>query len=317
MKTQHIRIWKPEEYSYAHSFDFIPKITTYLHEDGTKRPCVIVVPGGAYRFVSPTESELVALTFYEMGYQAFVLTYTVNYLKQEPLRLQPLKDISRAVRLIRKRADEFGVLENKVAVCGFSAGGHLCASLCVHHQDIEDEAYQGYSNRPDVGILGYPVILTGGKAHRDSVVALVGEDATAEEMRYMSLDTQVTEEVPPCFVWATATDEAVPVENGLAFVNALREKKIRCAFHMFSSGPHGMCLATEDWADGKHLPAYTKEQIINLQERAKCGEVDADPEIFEFYLREHVPGNKIGVPNPEIAMWPVMADTFMKAVLGE
>ncbi len=312
MKHEHYRIWSPEEYSYEHAFGFIPKIATYLHEDGEKRPCVIVVPGGAYRFVSPTESELVALKFYEMGYQAFVLTYTVNYLKQKPLKLQPLKDISRAVRLIRKRANEFGVLENKVAVCGFSAGGHLCASLCVHHQDIEDEAYQGYSNRPDVGILSYPVILTGENAHRDSVIALLGEDATEEELRYMSLDTQVTEAVPPCFVWATETDDAVPVENSQAFVNALREKSIRCAFHMFSSGAHGMCLATEEWADGKHMPSYPKEQIVNLCEKAKKGEVDASPEVFDFYLREHVPGTKVGIPNPEVAVWPVMADIFMK-----
>ena len=105
MKTESYKIWEPGEYSYDHAFGFVPNITSYIHEDDVKRPCILVVPGGAYCVVAPSEGELVARKFYEKGYQTFVLTYTVNFLKSVPLKLQPLKDISRAVRYIRKNAE--------------------------------------------------------------------------------------------------------------------------------------------------------------------------------------------------------------------
>lgn len=102
---------------------------------------MLVIPGGGYRMVSPTEGEIVAKCFYHMGYQTFVGTYSTNMLGAAPLRMQPLKDISRMVRLIRSRADEFGVNPNKLVVCGFSAGAHLCGSLCVHWMDVKDDRY--------------------------------------------------------------------------------------------------------------------------------------------------------------------------------
>jgi len=103
---------------------FIPNVVTYIHEeDNSKRPAMIVVPGGGYSFVSPTEGELVAKEFYRKGYNAFVVTYTTNLLKTSPLRLQPLKDLSKAVMLVRKRAEQFNIDPTKVTVCGFSAGG--------------------------------------------------------------------------------------------------------------------------------------------------------------------------------------------------
>lgn len=208
MKTKTYPIWEPEEYFYEHAFGFIPNVRSYLHEDHVERSCILVVPGGGYRVVSPTEGELVARKFYEKGYQAFVLTYTVNYLETAPLKRRPLQDISRAVRYIRSRAEEFAVTKNELAVCGFSAGGHLCASLCVHYGDVWDasEKYGKISNRPDAAILSYPVITSGKKAHRGSFLALLGADAKPEELEYMSLERHVTEQTPPCFLWATATD---------------------------------------------------------------------------------------------------------------
>ena len=137
MKTETIQIWK-EEYSYGASYGFIPKITTYIHEDDRVRPGILIVPGGGYCVVSPTEGSSVARRFYGKGYQTFVLTYTTNLLQNDPLKTQPLQDISRAIRYIRLQAEAFRVKEDSVAVCGFSAGGHLCASLCVHWEDIHD-----------------------------------------------------------------------------------------------------------------------------------------------------------------------------------
>lgn len=316
MITKTYQIWEQEEYSYEHAFGFVPNITSYLHEDEEKRPCILVVPGGAYCVVAPSEGELVALKFYEKGYQAFVLTYTINFLQTVPLKLQPLQDISRAVRYIRKHAGEFAVAEEKLTVCGFSAGGHLCGSLCVHYEDIQDpsEEYSGISNRPDSAILNYPVITSGEKAHRGSFIALLGEDATQEELEYMSLEKQVTGQTPPCFLWATATDEAVPVENSEMYIRACREKGVPCAFHMFSSGKHGLSLADDDWANGAHMNLYTEEQLVYVMRKVQSGEV-AVPERVQKEWEEEEKRQKEGnlrVPEPEVAVWPELADAFLK-----
>lgn len=316
MITKTYQIWKQEEYSYEHAFGFVPNLTSYLHEDEEKRPCILVVPGGAYCVVAPSEGELVAMKFYEKGYQAFVLTYTINFLQTAPLKLQPLQDISRAVRYIRKHGEKFAVAEDELSVCGFSAGGHLCGSLCVHYGDIQDpsEEYSGISNRPDSAILNYPVITSGEKAHRGSFIALLGEDATPEELEYMSLEKQVTEQTPPCFLWATATDETVPVENSEMYIQACREKGVPCAFHMFSSGKHGLSLADDDWANGVHMSPYTEEQLVRVMRKVQSGEVTV-PERVRKEWEEEEKRQKEGnfrVPEPEVTVWPELADAFLK-----
>lgn len=314
MITKTYQIWKPEEYSYEHAFGFVPNITSYLHEDEEKRPCILVVPGGGYCVVAPSEGELVALKFYEKGYQAFVLTYTINFLQMVPLKLQPLQDISRAVRYIRKHADDFAVAEEELTVCGFSAGGHLCGSLCVHYEDIQDPSgeYDGISNRPDSAILNYPVITSGEKAHRGSFIALLGEDAALEELEYMSLEKQVTGQTPPCFLWATATDETVPVENSEMYIRACRKKGVPCAFHMFSSGRHGLSLADDDWANGVHMSPYTEEQLVRVMRKVQSGEITVPERIRKEWEEERQKEGKARVPEPEAAVWPELADAFLK-----
>ena len=157
-------IWKREEYSYESEERDIPYVISYMHEDGQIRPAMIVVPGGAYRQVSSSEGDIVARTFYRAGYNALVLTYSVNPTSEgEPLHLQPLRDLARTVRLVRYYAKQCRIDPEKVAVCGFSAGGHLCGSLGVHFQDIKEEnsLLKEVSCRPDAMILGYPVITSG------------------------------------------------------------------------------------------------------------------------------------------------------------
>ena len=175
MTGEKILLWQDGEYHYPAAYGFVPFLTSYIHEDKDVHPGMIVVPGGAYRNASPSEGHLPAEEFYRAGYNVFVLAYTVNLL-DEPLKLQPLNDISRAVRMIRKNADTYSVDPEQIALCGFSAGGHLCASLCVHFGDIADQdpEYQAVSNRPDAAILSYPVITSGEYAHRDSMTALLG-----------------------------------------------------------------------------------------------------------------------------------------------
>lgn len=94
-------LWKEGEYTYPMAFGFRPNLSGYLHEDRAKaRPSIIVVPGGGYRVVSPTEGEIVAKKFYENGYQTFVCTYTVNITGAVPLKDQPAKDLARAARAL-------------------------------------------------------------------------------------------------------------------------------------------------------------------------------------------------------------------------
>ena len=218
-------------------------------------------------------------SFIEKGYNAFVLTYTTNPLMLEPLKDQPMRDLSRAIRFIRSRAGEFCIDPDRLVICGFSAGGHLCASVCVHFADISDEVYEGISNRPDAAILSYPVITSGDKAHQGSIQALLGADATEAELKYMSLETQVTENTPPCFLWQTATDEAVPVENSYLFAQALKEKGITFAHHVFSCGKHGLSLANEKWAAGDYGEPYTMEQTLAIAENVRNGNLEVPKEM--------------------------------------
>lgn len=275
MNRQTHPIWENAEYTYPMSAGFVPFLVSYVHSDPRPHPAMLVVPGGGYRFVSPTEAEPVAMRFYRAGYNAFVLTYTVNPLDNGVLKRQPLEDVSRAVRFLRAGAGEFRLDPDRLAVCGFSAGGHLCASLCVHWQDVADPnpRYGALSNRPSAAILSYPVITAGEFAHRDSFTALLGRDASPEELEYMSLEKQVTEKTPPCFLWQTMEDGAVPVENSYLFAQACRAAGVRFAHHVFTKGQHGLSLADEDWLAGRHGDGYCLAQLTALRDQVQAGQV--------------------------------------------
>ena len=305
-------IWREWEYSYPAAYGFRPIIVSYIHEDKKVRPCMLVVPGGGYRYVSSTEADPVARTFYAAGYNVFVLAYTVNYL-DEPLKLQPLMDIARAVRIIRYHAEKCSVDPDKIVVCGFSAGAHLCASLCVHYPDISDPdpKYAPISARPDAAVLGYPVITSGEYAHRDSFTALLGADAGEKELEYMSLEKHVTDDMPPCFLWQTASDESVPVENSYLFAMACRKAGVPFAHHVFSEGIHGMSVATEEWLEGCYGTPYTLEQIDRLTEAIEQGATPYPTEKAEE-IRTAFSGKRDGGKkwDPEIKQW-------LKGILDE
>lgn len=247
-----IYLWKKEEYQYPCAGEFLPNIMAYVHDDKVKRPAMLVVPGGGYAMVSPSEGECVAEKFFEAGYQAFVLTYTTNMFQVAPLGRQPLKDISRAVCYIRRCADELYVRDGQIACCGFSAGAHLVGSLAVHYQEPElaEETCRDISNRPDAILLCYPVITSGECAHKESFKMLLGNDASEKQLEWASLEKHVTADTPPAFLWQTLTDELVPVENSILYAKACREAGVSCELHLFMEGCHGMSLADEDWASG-------------------------------------------------------------------
>lgn len=318
MRYERIDIWNSGEYTYPAAFGFRPNLRTLLHEDGGPRPCVLVIPGGGYRIVSPTEGEIVAKRFYEMGYQAFVGTYTTNQMGLAPLKKQPLRDIARMLRLIRARAGEFRVIPDRIVVCGFSAGAHLCGSLCVHWQEAGDSLYADVSPRPDGAILSYPVITSGEFAHRDSFTALLGPSPSEEELAWASLEKQVTPETPPAFLWQTADDATVPVENSYFMAMALKTAGVPFEHHVFPKGMHGLSLANEDWASGRFGDPYPAEQTACIVAAGKAGKITVPKEVLDFHRLFADPGDGSGPALPrfepveEVAVWPELADRWMR-----
>ena len=202
-----------------------------------QRPLVLVVPGGGYNHVSPREGDPVALQFAAAGYHTAVLTYSVGEGAQN---YRPLRQLNEALALLRQNAGEWHILPDKIAVCGFSAGGHLALSGAV--LDIPGETAQ---QRPDAVILGYPVITAGEYAHRGSFVQLAGsEDAAAQQA--FTLEDKVTSDTPPVFVWHTMEDETVPVENTLLLLNELHKAGVPCEAHLFEKGCHGTSISTPE-----------------------------------------------------------------------
>ena len=211
-----------------------------------KRKGVLICPGGGYSFVSDREAEPVALAFTAQGFNAFVLTYEVAPAVKHP---QPLLDVSRALCLVRENADQWHTDKDKIAVCGFSAGGHLAASLGVFWK--EPYISQALNipegmNKPDALILCYPVITSQpGIANRDSFYNLVGKGLDEGSYSAMSLEKYVNENTPPAFIWHTFKDTCVPVESALLFAQGMRKYNIPFELHIFQEGEHGLSLADE------------------------------------------------------------------------
>lgn len=316
-----VTLWKQSEYNYAAACGFIPNMRLYFHKDKKIHPCILVVPGGGYAMVSPTEGEIVAKKFYDMGYHAAVVTYTTNFLMNIPLKMQPMQDLMRAVRYMRKHAEELYIDAKKIILCGFSAGAHACGTVAVHWHEFEKSEkgeYASVSAKPNAVILSYPVITSGEYAHKDSFKMLLGVDASEEELKYMSLEKQVTENVPPCFLWQTATDELVPVQNSFLFAQALQKNKIPYAFHVFSKGKHGLSLANEAWANGEFGELYTIEQIYALGKAVQNGTFSVPKEVkmalnaMAKMYTEQTERKKADV-NEEVSQWPELADQWLKS----
>jgi len=227
------------------------KLVTYFQDRSpdlriTTRPVVLICPGGGYNYTSDREAEPLALQFVAMGYHAAVLRYSTA-----PARFpQALQQLAQAVRLLRENAEEWGIDPNRIVVQGASAGGHLAASLGVFwNRPFLTEALgvPAEAIRPNGMILCYPVITSGEKAHQGSFASLLGVAAEEPEKRsFVSLETQVFAQTPPTFLWHTATDQAVPVENSLLFFHALKAAGVPVEMHIYPVGAHGLSLATEE-----------------------------------------------------------------------
>ena len=312
MKQFRLDLWKDDEYTYAAAYGFMPNVRAFIHEeDDSVRRCMVMVPGGGYCMLAPHEGELPAMEYYKMGMNVFVLTYTNDITMCVPLKRQPMEDISRAVRLIRKNAAEYNIAPDKLLVCGFSAGGHVCASLCTHFDDITDPdpELNAVSNRPEGAILCYPVITSGKYTHIYSMQALLGKEPDKEELDYFSCEKHVTEDTPPCFLWQTLEDDLVPVENIYLFAKALKEKGVPYAQYVFPKGGHGLSIASLEQFKGWRGGEYVNEQLGLALEHVKDNTaVNLTPERREELMQQFFapkdenapgPGGGMKMPSPE------------------
>jgi len=216
-------------------------LTFYPAAGEAKHETVLICPGGGYSFLSPREGEPVADAFNKNGYHAAVLEYQLG---QEVHGTGPVRELAWAVRKLRTSEDWQGKAD-KVWLCGFSAGGHLAASLGVlwNHDEVLPKEQQEPS-RPDGLILGYPVISMGEYAHPRSRQRLTG--GREDLLELFSLEKQELSQVPPVFLWNTLEDEKVPAINSLLFAEKLAKDGASCEYHLFHKGLHGMSLATPE-----------------------------------------------------------------------
>ncbi|OGV41148.1 MAG: hypothetical protein A2X48_11865 [Lentisphaerae bacterium GWF2_49_21] len=222
-----------------------PFIERFTVETDKPVGAVIVMPGGGYQKKMVTyEGRDICQRFNQAGLHSFMLDYRVAP-NHHPA---PMLDAAEAVRIVRRNAEKWNIRPDKIAVLGFSAGGHLAGTLCVHYQWAESilPAKDGISSRPDAGILCYAVLTTRNFGHPASFKNLLGENPSAEDLEKMSLEVNVHGKMPPVFLWHTATDALVPVENSLFFAEAMSREKVPFELHVYPEGPHGMGLALND-----------------------------------------------------------------------
>jgi acetyl esterase/lipase len=225
-----------------------PAISIYPVARTPSGTVIIIAPGGGYQNLAMDhEGRQVAAFFNSMGVTAAILRYRLGPRYHHPIELG---DAQRAIRLVRSRAEELGVLRNRIGMMGFSAGGHLTATAGTHFDEGKRDAadpIDRLSSRPDFLILGYPVISTDAAiAHAGSVKNLLGESPDPKLLEDLSNDLRVTPQTPPTFLFHTTADTAVPAENSVRFYLALKKAGVPAELHIFENGPHGVGLALND-----------------------------------------------------------------------
>ncbi|MBE6564187.1 MAG: alpha/beta hydrolase [Ruminococcaceae bacterium] len=238
-----------------------PTVEVYLptkHRDGDQpdpiRPCLLICPGGSYAMCSRRESEPIALSFTAEGMNVFVLTYS-----PAPHRFPTqLREVAASLELIYAHAEEWNCDVSRIAIMGFSAGGHLAAHYSTSFDCAEVREVFPDSKAVKASLLAYPVITADpSKRHTGSFVNLLGHEPNEEEIERFSCDKLVSEKTPPTFLWHTAADELVPVANSLLYASALARYGTPFELHIYPFGGHG--LATVDWQTCPDLnPLYAR-----------------------------------------------------------
>ena len=221
----------------------------------TSRPAIVVLPGGGYAYCCPREAEPVALKYTACGFHAFILRYSTGW---DAADFAPLQEVSWVIGYLRENAEKWHIDPEKIAVCGFSAGGHLALASGLMGE-----------NKPNAMILGYPAVNIPNMPGVNFMLQLLTgrKEVTDEDAAHFSLSNHITKAAPPVFIAATAEDVltgygALPVAQKYAQLGLGYE------LHIFQYGPHGYALADETSADGssRYLnPAFAKWHGLSVQ----------------------------------------------------
>jgi acetyl esterase/lipase len=236
-----------------------PALDWYPAAGEGRHAVVIVCPGGGYAHRAPHEGGDVAEWLNSIGISAAVLRYRVAPYR-EP---SPQLDALRAIRYVRWKTDEWNIDPERIGILGFSAGGHLA---CMASNSGDDGSTAGdaaakadpierMSSRVAAAILCYPVVTMGTYTHQGSKLNLLGESPSEELVARYSGELLVNGQTPPTFLWFTADDASVPVENALHYALALRRHQVPHELHVFESGKHGIGLAPD------HPEAYAWPEL--------------------------------------------------------
>ena len=241
-------------------FEFVPegiqdcRVTAWLHgheeflemsASTYQRPAMIVCPGGGYGMVSQREAEPVAKHYFAAGYNTFILWYSVGEMAKDFL---PLRQLASTIAHVRNHAEEWYTIKDKIAVSGFSAGGHLACSLgTLFNEERFLKAFGRDDDiRPNAMVLSYPVITADEFAHQGSICNVSGSEVGTEDYKWFGLNEHVDAQTPPTFLWHTAEDTCVPVENSLKMATALSAAKVPFEMHILPEGQHGISVCNRE-----------------------------------------------------------------------
>ena len=269
-------------------------LTVYLQEVGgefrnvVKRPAMLVLPGGGYQMCSDREADPVAMPYLKAGYQVFILRYSV---RADAVWPNPLEDYEQAMELIRSRAEEWNLYADKVAVIGFSAGGHLAAAAATMAK-----------NRPNAAILGY---------------AVTSEDVKGCNKTAPDTICEVDFDTCPCFLFATRTDNMVPIANSIRFMEALDQYGIAFESHIYSHGPHGFSTCDtsvqhKDTVISSRVPNWVADSISWLKD--VFGDY-GDGEMTKPVCPVHVNGDHEPFLSVDCTFGRLMSNPQSKAIL--
>lgn len=226
-------------------------LTVYTHEnsheinESRKYPCMLVMPGGAYLYVSDREKEPIALRYFAAGYNAYVLNYSV-----EPSRYPTqLIEAAMAMAYIRRNAEELHNDSAHVAAIGFSAGGHLCGSISTMYGEkviFEKTGITAMEAKPNASVFAYAVVCT--EYPQETYFHLCEEKP--EIMAKVNIAANVDKNTSPMFIWCTANDPVVDPGNSLAIASACRKNGVPFDLHIYRDGEHGLSNGDKSvWKD--------------------------------------------------------------------
>lgn len=242
-----INLWKDKSRNNAETDALRPRLDFLIPEGKStaKRAAVIVCPGGGYGGLAPHEGQPFAELFATHGIVGAVLTYR-HRTHRHPA---PFADAARAIRLMRHHATDLNLDPERIGIIGFSAGGHLASTVATQpnlYAEAEDDLASSLSARPDRVMLGYPVISFGEHGHKGSANNLLGQNPDPKMIEQLSNEKHITADAPPAFLFHTADDAVVPVQNSLMFAEAYTKLKIPYALHIYPRGKHGVGMALDN-----------------------------------------------------------------------